>query len=510
MPRGHLAGVARKATGLAALIVLIAAAVAAVATPAVADAASVAYVDKGEVWLSSLDGTQKARLAAPVVNASGETENWLDVAQSDGGRIVAVRNKPGRISNFSWFKIWEPDGTSTVEGPLNAPSGWASYVYPLGFDITADGSHLVYGYSNSSGCCPITFARGTYVRPATNSSLNPIDTGSQTHPSLFGSRVISLEDSSAPTIINVQDAGAGNPYTNDFTPWLDASESGLDLEGVDVAANGRLAALGFETWNGGTQTVGKIAVLAIQGVDQEPAFPAAVNCFVPAAGVARDASLAPNAGSIAWKDDGGVKVAGSPSTAADPCVMGSAPVVISATGAYPSIGGADVAAFLPKPPPRRRPAGLGPVGSRRERLRPVVKLPSKVTAKALACSRGVPVKVKVGGPGKVSITGTVPARRLGRRGKPVVVATGKRVRGRRRDCDHPAATHHRRPQARGPAEGRAAHAADRAGLPQRDEGGQAAIGLSDDGRGGFRTCDLSRVKRDHGVDGPPREQGRLF
>ncbi len=30
------------------------------------------------------------------------------------------------------------------------------------------------------------------------------------------------------------------------------------------------------------------------------------------------------------------------------------------------------------------------------------------------------------------------------------------------------------------------------------------------GRGGFRTCDLSRVKRDEGVDAQPPEQGRLF
>ncbi len=207
---------ARKATTLAAVLLA-----AVLTVPAVAGAASVAYVDKGEVWLASLDGARKARLATPVVNANGDTEKWLDVAQSDGGRIVAVRNKPGRISNFSWFKIWEPDGTSSVEGPLNAPGGWSSYVYPLGFDITADGKHLVYGYSNSGSCCPIPFGRGTYVRPATNSSLNPIDTSSQTHPSLFGSRMISLEDASSPKIINVQDAGAGNPYTNAFTPWLD-------------------------------------------------------------------------------------------------------------------------------------------------------------------------------------------------------------------------------------------------------------------------------------------------
>src|SRR3954447_25621663 len=273
MPHGPRAAIARKATRLSARAMLLAAVIAAIATPAVADAASVAYLDKGEVWLASLDGTQKTRLAAPVVNGDGDTENWLDIAQSDTGRIVAVRNKPGRISNFSWFKIWEPDGTSTVEGPLNAPGGWSVYVYPLGFDITADGSHLVYGYSNSSSCCPISFARGMYVRPATSSALNPIDTGGQTSPSLLGSRVVSVDDASSPTVVNVQDAGSGNPYTNAFTPWLDTSSVGLDLDAIDVAANGRLAALGFEEWTGATQTVGSVGLLAVQGVHQAPAFP---------------------------------------------------------------------------------------------------------------------------------------------------------------------------------------------------------------------------------------------
>ncbi len=409
---------------LAARAVLLAALVAAIATPAVASAASVAYVDNGEVWLASLDGTQKTRLAMPVVNSDGDTEKWLDIAQSDGGRIVAVRNKPGRISSFSWFKIWEPDGSSTVEGPLNAPSGWATYIYPLGFDITADGKHLVYGYSNASSCCDITYQHGTYVRPATSSSLDPIVTVGQIHPSLLGSRVISLEDASAPSIISVQNADAGNPYTNTFTPWFDTTGVGLDLEGVDIAADGRLAAVGFEAWDGGTQTVGRINVLAIQGVDQYPAFPAAVDCAVPADGIARDASLAQDGGAIAWKDDGGVKVAGTPTTAADPCVLGSAPVVLSPTGTNPSIGGADVAAFLPKPPPPPPPAGPGPGGSG---AAPVATLPAKVTAKALAKKRGIAVKVKVSGPGTVTIKGTVPARRLGRRGKPVVVASGKRV-----------------------------------------------------------------------------------
>ena len=239
------------------------------AAPA-AGAASIAYVDGGEVWLSSLDGAQKVRLATHVVNSSGETEKWLAVAASDNGRIVAARNFPGRISRFSSFKVWEPNGTSTVEGPLNAPNGWTTYVYPLGFDVTADGVHMVYGYSNSSSCCPISFAQGTYVRPVTNSSLDPINVSGWEHPTLFGNRMIAQSGET----VNVQ--GDAAPYGTTFSPWLDVSGTGLELRRTDVAANGQLAAIELEQWDGGGQTVGKIAVLATQGVDQPPAFPAAV------------------------------------------------------------------------------------------------------------------------------------------------------------------------------------------------------------------------------------------
>lgn len=384
-----------------------------------AGAASIAYIDGGEVWLSSLDGTQKARLATPVVNGAGETESWLAVAASDSGRIIAARNVPGRISSFSWFKAWEPNGTSTVEGPLNAPSGWAVYVYPLGFDVTADGSHMVYGYSNSSSCCPISFGRGTYVRPVTNSLLAPIAVSGE-HPTLFGSRMIAHSGAT----VSVQDAPA-SPYGNDFTPWIDVSGTGLDLRRTDVAANGQLAALELEQWEGGTQTIGKIALVATQGVDAPPTFPAGVDCTMPTSGVATDASLSLDARRIAWTDDQGLKVAGAPATAADPCALTSPPVVISPTATQGAIGGANVAAFLPvstQPPAVSPSPGVSqpPTGG----AKPVTTVPNRVTVRALASAKGVPIKVKVTRAGKVKVSGSVPARILGRRGKPVVVATG--------------------------------------------------------------------------------------
>ena len=400
--------VARIAIAVAAALAVVAAA------PGVAGAASIAYVDGGDVWLSSLDGQQKVRLATHVVNGSGETEKWLAVAASDSGRIVAARNVPGRNSGFSWFKVWESNGTSTVEGPLNAPSGWAIQVYPLGFDVTADGNHMVYGYSNSGFCCPIPYAQGTYVRPVTNSSLDPINVDGE-HPTLVGSRIIAHSGGT----VYVQDTSA-SPYGNDFTPWMNFSGSGLDLRRTDVAANG-LAAAELEQWDAGGQTIGKIAIVATQGIDQEPTFPAAVDCFLPTSGVAKEASLSPDATRIAWTDDGGLKVAGAATGTGELCELSSPPVVISPTASQGAIGGADVAPFLPT---SGQPPTGGPLpGGSPSPGAPVATVPRKVTVKALARAKGLPIRVKVARAGKVKIAGSVPAKVL-KSSRSIVVATG--------------------------------------------------------------------------------------
>jgi hypothetical protein len=403
---------------------LIAAALALGVGCPVARAASIAYVDNGEVWLSSLDGAQKVRLAAQVVNAFGATEKWIDVAASDSGRIVAVRNEPGKTSRLSSFKVWEPDGTSTVEGALTSPAGWAVYVYPLGFDITADGQHMVYGFSNSSGCCPTTFAHGFYVRPVDNRVTDPIVVSGYEDPSIVGSRAIAHSGGT----ISVQDPAT--PYGSSFTPWLSTSGTGLDQRSTDIAANGQLAALELERWSGPGQTVGEIAMVSIQGLDQSPAFPAAVDCYLPVTGVAVGPSLSQDAKLVAWNDGGGLKVAGTPTTVADPCVLTSPPVVISATGTHGAIGGANVAAFLPPAigpaaPPAPPSSGAAPApGAGAAGTAPVATLPAKVTIKALRSTAGLGVKVRVDAAGKVTITATVPAARLGRKGKPVVIASG--------------------------------------------------------------------------------------
>jgi hypothetical protein len=280
---------------------------------------------------------------------------------------------------------------------------------------------MVYGYSNSSSCCPISFAHGTYVRPVTNSSLDPINVSGWEHPTLFGNRMIAHSGGT----VNAQ--GDPSPYGTTFSPWLDLSGIGLDLRRTDVAANGQLAAIELEQWDGGGQTVGKIAVLATQGVDQSPVFPAAVDCFLPTSGVAKDVSLSLDATRIAWTDEAGLKVAGAPTTDADPCVLTSPPVVISPTASQGAIGGANIAAFLPA---SSQGPGAGPPLTGGSSKAPLATLPKKLTAKALSGAKGVLIKVKVARAGKVKLSGSVPAKILRRKGKPIVIATGSATAAR--------------------------------------------------------------------------------
>jgi hypothetical protein len=117
-------------------------------------------------------------------------------------------------------------------------------------------------------------------------------------------------------------------------------------------------------------------------------------------------------------------------------VLPSAPVVVSPTASQGAIGGADVNAFLPasppdSPQPGSPPAGGSPSpGTTTTPAAPRALLPGKVTTKALGATRGLPVKVKVATAGKVKLVATVPAARMGRKGKPVVIATGSKTAAR--------------------------------------------------------------------------------
>ncbi len=310
--------VRRARIGVAGLL----AAVVVAALPSVAGAASLAYIDGGEVWLASLDGAQKSRL-------SEGDGNWQNVAASDGGRVAAVQRVPSQISQTSTFRVWEANRRVAFNGALSAAGTYQSYAYPLSFDISADGNFLVYGFSASNTFPYPAFTIGFYARSVDNAVLAPIEVSNATYPSFVGSRVVGAFGSE----VWLQDP-ATVPFGTQFNFWINMSGTGLQLRRTDVAANGTLVASELHS-----DAVDKISVLSVSGIGG--ALTGAVDCLLPTVGLAKDVSISQDATRIAWKDDQGVKVAGVPTTTA--CTLSSPAVVISATGTSPSIGGGNLA-----------------------------------------------------------------------------------------------------------------------------------------------------------------------
>ncbi len=315
--------VRRARVGVAGLL----AAVVVAALPSVAGATSLAYIDGGEVWLASLDGSQKSRL-------SGGDGNWQNVAASDGGRVAAVQ-RVATASETSTFRVWAADGAVAFNGALSAVSGYQSYAYPLSFDISADGNFLVYGFSASNTFPSFAFTAGFYARSVDNAVLAPIEVSNATYPSFVGSRVVAAFGSE----VRLQDP-VTVPFGTQFNFWINMSGTGLQLRRTDVAANGTLVASELHS-----DAVDKISVLSVSGIGG--ALTGAVDCLLPTVGLAKDVSISQDATRIAWKDDQGVKVAGVPTTTA--CTLSSPAVVISATGTSPSIGGGNLAGLSAAP-----------------------------------------------------------------------------------------------------------------------------------------------------------------
>ena len=368
-----------------------------------AAAATVAYLDQGEVRLASDDGTRKRTLAGPT--ADGRV--WLELAQADNGRVLAVRREPNKIAPLNTFTLWGPGGDQLYEGSLKVPPGWSTSAFPVSLDLTADGRNVVYGYSNTSGFYPNTiFETGTYVMYADRTpATEPFRIAGRQWPTTAGDRLVVAEGG----IISTQSPAPQAPYGTDFDPWIDTAPTGLDLQRTDVSANGAVAAAELVTWNDGEMNTGKIAMLPVGtlGGELQPG-----DCFLPTQGVATDATMSADGKLVAWHDDRGIVVAGKPDfSGAEPCVLTRAPVVISATGTRPSFGSASLGGDGPGPGPGPGTGpGPGPGGGDLK-----VTLPVRVAAKGLR--RGIVVKVRVKRAGLVKVAGRVGGK---------LVATGQR------------------------------------------------------------------------------------
>jgi len=363
-----------------------------------AGAATVSYVSGDNVWLSSFDGSKKAKISGP----AGDGRVWIESAQSDNGRVIAVRREPGKVSQLNSFTLWGPDRGIVYQGALNGENGWSTYAFPVSIDLTADGRSVVYGYANSRGFFPTAqFEFGTYVKLADGpAAIEPWRIPDSRWPTVVGDRIVAT---SGGQVILQADTTA-SPYGSDpFAPWIDIN-GGFEAHRTDVAANGKVFGIDLDA-----SGVEKIAMFTTGSLG-DPNLGSG-DCFLPAQGDASEVTLSQDGTMVAWHDDRGVLAAGIPDfSGAEPCNLTSPAVVLDANGTFPSIG----AAQLPSNggggggggKDGNGGGGSGQTGG------PIVNLPPKL--KAASLKNGLSVRIKVEKAGKVTMVAKVSGRLVAR------------------------------------------------------------------------------------------------
>ena len=369
-----------------------------------ASAATVSYIAGDSLWLSKPDGSVKKKLSGP----AGDGRVWTEQAQSDNGKIVAVRREPGKIAQLNSFTLFGPTGAKLQEGSLTHEPGWTNYAYPVSLDLTDNGV-AVYGFSNYNPTFPVwTFGRGTYVRTVEKPFvLQPLKITDWEWPTLYHDRLVATQGQQ----VWLQDPGDGTPFAPDPDVGFLLLPDEVTINRTDVAANGKL--FGIEL------NYDSIELYPLSHVPDSSSGPATVQpggCVLPTQGEASHITISQDGRDIAWEDDRGVVSAGAPDfQGADPCNLTRDPVVLAADGKYPSIG----AASLPT-------GGGGGGGGGGGSLAPVPSVPARITAASL--KKGIWITVRVWKAGKVVLTGKIGRKVVARGGAAAKKAVKVRVR----------------------------------------------------------------------------------
>lgn len=307
-------------------------------TAAAAGATQISYIDQGQVWVSTLDGSQKRSISgpAPVVEA-GESRSWTEQAQSDDGWIVGVARAAGRTGAASPTRVWNPSGTVTAQSTLGYLNAYntGTLAVPVQLDLAPGGQQMLYTYSSLTYGYPTsTLHVGTWVTNTSNSSGEPFDIPGLIGSSLVGSRWVGVNHNAgypSPNIY-VEAPGGSGPFSSSGNSWFLWNVPGAWA--VDAAANGSAAGV---IWRANGESPYVLALFQTQGLDT-PVAPTVPSCDVTSSGPVIQSSFSQDGKYVAWQDDAGIHVAGAPVWGSSPCQFSSPPVLISATGTDPSLG----------------------------------------------------------------------------------------------------------------------------------------------------------------------------
>ena len=313
-----------------------------------AGAASVAYIDGHNLWLSSPDGSQKFQMT----QGGTEDASWNFPSQGpDGTTVVSHRDTFEGGSKRPVLYRYGADGKLDIANVMPVYAGATVPVYPITLDMDWKSNAVAYGYSYCGFACQSVY-RGYWLTFSDQQGAFPSDPQGQSdayNPTFYGTRVVSSDSGGN---IFVQPDVAEAPFTNSYQGWIGHAE-GYYLSRAEVSPTQNLVAI---EWSRSSDSAEGIVIARHQGTVPSDIADA---CDVPTVGASGNLTFSPDGTQMAWQDGEGVKVAGVPSLAAGTatCTLTAPPRVISASGRTPHFGGADVAAII------GAAGGSGPGGS---------------------------------------------------------------------------------------------------------------------------------------------------
>jgi hypothetical protein len=376
-----------------------------------AGAASVAYIDDHNLWLSSPDGSQKFQMT----QGGTEDASWNFPSQGpDGKTVVSHRDTFDGGSKRPVLYLYGADGKLITANVMPVYSGATIPVYPITLDMDWNSNAVAYGYSYCGFACQSTY-RGYWLTFSDNQGAYPSNPQGQSdayNPTFYGTRVVSSDSGGN---IFVQPDVAEAPFTNSYQGWIGHAD-GYHLSRAEVSPAQNMVAI---EWSRSADNSEGIVIARHQGTVPSDIADA---CDVPVVGASGSLTFSPDGTQMAWKDDEGVKVAGVPNLAAGTatCTLTAPPHVISATGRMPHFGGADVGAIIGggggRPGGSNGPGtggggvggsggsgGGGPAGATLK-----VRLSGKATRAAFA--KGLTLSVAAARAGRIDASAGVPAK----------------------------------------------------------------------------------------------------